>query len=663
MLSLDKGESVYSFVVFLPPIIQYRKGGLANYEMCLGVTLLILNLVMQVGMTYIVGTGVVEDGNAWRYSLVGMQVDDQLEEGQVAVDASQEVSLFSSYSSLWQPREWKDRDPTSQLLDEVEIDFGLHKRDGHYKQLMEIEELESRLEQDQAQVQVLKHSKKGPKQSVALRASSASLLQVKPAAASEVKPTATSSVNLVAADKPMGGAAAAAGKKGDAAGSAYFCQMSNATYTCLPPSVKFAAQWDLLDTNGDGVWSREEAEKDENKLEQKFKAKAFLVFRAITVGLVDRQSVDKRLWVSPQVEKMEGIPKAYFDYWMGDAALCSYADPGMCPTLLARGFFSEAMNPKNNGKEIEDIDGALDYCIFMLKVGGGCDQSLPQIYKLYRATRFEQCGKGQFYPGGIFRNPHHETDRVYVIANAYTNLGKYLKSDSLIYKCFLFLVLLLWLLALVAELREMVKMAEFAATFPASQGSDGLKVEKGEGDEDETYTLEGITSPHRAIIWFMVIVRTIVVVYLGSVGCTFLVLETGYMDLLMNAVALAFVLEVDEILFGAIARTSTVDELERLNDVEFETFLPTEGCLGWMLMKDFWGIIMFPIIAYVLILTHSLFVTQPVLDALNCGCYQQGPQCHDAQYYNREWWDFYWSQTLPNALAKMAQLKQAAGAF
>merc|ERR1719161_425427 len=147
-------------------------------------------------------------------------------------------------------------------------------------------------------------------------------------------------------------------------------------------------------------------------------------------------------------------------------------------------------------------------------------------------------------------------------------------------------------------------------TFKAAEGDLGLVIDKND-DGDEQYTITGISREHRIVIGIMVVLRTVVVIYLGTVGCTFLVLETGYMDLLMNAVALAFVLEVDEILFGAIARTSTVDELERLNDVEFETFLPTEGCLGWMLMKDFWGIIMFPILAYVLILTHSLFVTQP----------------------------------------------------
>jgi len=355
---------------------------------------------------------------------------------------------------------------------------------------------------------------------------------------------------------------------------------------------------------------------------------------------------------------MEGIPKAYFDYWMGDAAICSFADPGMCSTLLSRNIFNQAF--AHPGKEIADIDGALDYCTFMLKKGGGCDQSLPQIYKLYRALRHEQCGDGHFSAGGIYKNPHNPTDKVYIISNWYDALGKHLKSETATFKIFMFLVLMLWLLALVNEMREMVKLGEFTFTYPATEGHEGMEVEKNE-DGDETFKIVGISFEHRVMIGLTVILRTLVIGYLGVVGLTFLILETGYMDLLMNAVALAFVLEIDEILFGAIARQSTLAALEAIEDIEFATVLPTEGCLGWILLKDFWGIIMFPIISIAIIATHSLFVTAPVLDALNCACYQTGSQCREAQTYDVAFWDQYWSQTLPTALNEIAQFKSAAG--
>eukprot|EP00746_Dinoflagellata_sp_MGD_P167209 gnl/MRDRNA2_/MRDRNA2_97653_c0_seq1.p1 gnl/MRDRNA2_/MRDRNA2_97653_c0~~gnl/MRDRNA2_/MRDRNA2_97653_c0_seq1.p1 ORF type:complete len:685 (+),score=148.37 gnl/MRDRNA2_/MRDRNA2_97653_c0_seq1:97-2151(+) len=671
MLTLEKGESVYSYAIFLPPIIYHQKGSLHNYEMCLGIILLILNLCMQVGLTYVVGQGVLVEGNAWRGSLVGMDVNDQIDEGQVQKDANQ-MALPAVGIEAWR----SDPNYFGHVLEEAQAEFGLRQRKSshlhHSAQLGLIQELKNEVDEEEEAVRAFKaglrkftgkslRAGKSPKDKDLV----AGHVQA-PEAASPAKDKEEDAIHLAAGGKPMGGkggAAAAAGGDDETA-SAKFCRMDNATYSCLPPSVRYASRWELLDTNGDGIWSREEAEKDEHNLEKKTKAKPFLVFRAITVGLVDRQAYDSRLWVEPNgmMAKMEGVPKAYFDYWMGDAALCSYADPGMCSTLLSRGFFNEAMNPAHPGKEIPDIDGALDYCTYMLKVGGGCDQSLPQIYKLYRAARHEQCGDGHFFAGGLHKNPYHETDRVYVIANVYANLQKFLKGDSATYKCFLFLVLLLWLYALTNEMREMIKLAEFTVVFPGVEGDLGLEIEKDE-DGNEEYRIVGISREHRMVIAFMCATRMIVIVYLGAVGCVFLVNEVGYMDLLMNAVALAFILEIDEILYGAIARHSTIETLEALIDVEFETRLPTEDTMaGWLLQKDFWAIILFPIIAYLLILCQSLFVTKPILDALNCGCYQLGSQCRDAQYYNIDWWNNYWSSTLPNALTKIAEMKAAAGA-
>lgn len=318
------------------------------------------------------------------------------------------------------------------------------------------------------------------------------------------------------------------------------------------------------------------------------------------------------------------------------------------------------MHPDHPGKDIDDIDGALDYCVWMLTVGGGCDQSLPQIYKLFRAQRHVQCGDGSLYNGGLYRNPHHDVDKVYITAIDYAGLEKHYKADTPIFLFFLFLILQIWFLSLINEMKELLKLAEFCYVFPEAGEDGGVEVSKND-EGDEQYTITGLTSQDRSIAVGCVLVRAVVVIYLGVVGVIFLVMETGYMDLLMNAVALAFILEIDEILFGAVARDSTCDELDACQDLEFETKLPTEGCAGWMLEKDFWGIIVFPIIAVIIMILNSLLSTKPILDALNCACNQLGPQCHEAQLYNQDWWNNYWSATLPNAMSEIAALKEKAG--
>jgi len=346
LLSLEKGESVYSYAIFLPPIIYHQKGTLHNYEMFLGIVLLCLNLAMQVGLTYVVGQGVLVDGNAWRGSLVGMDVDDQIDEGQVQKDAAQ-MALPSVGINAWR----SDPNYFGHILEGAEADFGWRSRKNsaihHSAQLGLIQELKYEVAEEEAAVKAFKTGfRKFSGKSLRARptAKNADLMPdaLKAASPEDDKESTNDDVHLAAAGKPMGGKGGAAAAGGDdEASSAKFCRMENATYSCLPPSIRYASRWELLDTNGDGIWSREEAEKDVHQLEKKTKAKPFLVFRAITVGLIDRQAYDKRLWVEPNgmMAKMEGVPKAYFDYWMGDAALCSYADPGMCSTLLSRGFF------------------------------------------------------------------------------------------------------------------------------------------------------------------------------------------------------------------------------------------------------------------------------------------------------------------------------------
>jgi hypothetical protein len=305
------------------------------------------------------------------------------------------------------------------------------------------------------------------------------------------------------------------------------------------------------------------------------------------------------------------------------------------------------------------MDSVMDYCNYMLKKGGGCEQSLPAIYKLYEARRAGQCGDGSLYPSGIYKNPHNDGDRIYVISVAYDALGKFIKADGDTYKCFVFLVLLLWLLALVNELRELIKLGEFCVVFPSCGPEGGAKLEK-DGD-DEKITIEAISSGHRGAVVFLVVMRFGVMIYLGSVGCVFLINETGYMDLLMNAVALSFILEIDEILFGAVATSATQGELESTNPIEFETKLPTKGCAGWVLQRDFWALVVFPIVAVGLILYHSLYTTKPALTALNCACYQTGDRCSDAQIYGKDWWNNYFSTVLPSVVKQIKALKDAAG--
>merc|ERR1719160_1545849 len=69
-IEVSPEESVYFYSTFMPPIQRHKYGRLCTCEMFIGMVLFVLNLVMQIGLTWVVGQGVVEESNDWRYSLI-----------------------------------------------------------------------------------------------------------------------------------------------------------------------------------------------------------------------------------------------------------------------------------------------------------------------------------------------------------------------------------------------------------------------------------------------------------------------------------------------------------------------------------------------------------------------------------------------------------------
>lgn len=340
MITIEKGESVYSYALFIPPIVRHKHGTLKTWDICLGVILMLLNLAMQIGLTFIVGQGVIVEGNAWRFTLVGMDVEDQFDEGQVQKDMGQASSfLATGFENFLAP-------PDPLAGTSISTDHSLYVPDDYVskKNIELIAHWEKKLAEVKEERSSLESGLRPRKPTSFTQTGSERHLDV---FKMHQDPEEISDVSFMA-----GAPLPKEAKSGNMfkAGRKTLCTMKDAVYNCLPPSVRYADQWDKLDVNGDGVWSLEEAQQDKNGFEKKFGAKAFLVFRAITVGLTDRTVVDPNLWVAPEVQQMKAIPKPYFEYWMGDAAICSFADPKVCGTLLSRGFFWRGDAPRPPGQ-------------------------------------------------------------------------------------------------------------------------------------------------------------------------------------------------------------------------------------------------------------------------------------------------------------------------
>lgn len=444
----------------------------------------------------------------------------------------------------------------------------------------------------------------------------------------------------------------------------------NGTIQCTPHSVMFVYQFEKLDTDGNGIWTHDEAKADGNHLKEKLHVSPETIFNNVLNGLhmtasywKDYGGDNRTFYLSSDVRAGRAIPKAYFNYWKGDAMMCSLFDPNSCEAAANDGIFKEALHPGRvsaGSKGIVDLDSAIQYCYRMLQPGGGCETLLPTDFKRNRFQRWGRCGMRSLIEGGKYTNPYNADQNVHVLRTSYTAVSAYERATSRLFLFFLSLVITLWLLSLIDEVRELIKFGEFLIVFPGITDGRGGSVKPGNEDlgTDTVYSITGLSRRHRAVLVVVYLLRVMVCVVLSQFGTRFLLVETDFLNLVMNSLALTFILTIDAMLYELVESNVTT-ELMCAKDLEFETHLPTEGCKGYMLKKECWGLFLVPVLSVCIVGIYTYRNKVPVLDALRCACLQEGQKCLDSMQYQAGWWANYWTKDLPAATHQIEALRIA----
>lgn len=443
----------------------------------------------------------------------------------------------------------------------------------------------------------------------------------------------------------------------------------NGTFTCMPHSVKFAFEWKHLDSNGDGVWTLEEAKRDKFDLKQKRNLSPETVFNNVLNGLrfdadyMASSGRNRSLYLSKEIQSGRGIPKAYFNFWRGDAMMCAHFDPNSCEAAAKSGIFEAALVPGRvsaESKGIHDLDSAIEYCYRMLSSGGGCEALLPTDFKRNREQRWGRCGARSLVEGGKYTNPYDKDQSVHILEATYESVYKYQRGTSRLYVFFQSLIIMLWLLSLIDEWRELLKFIEFLIVFPGlnSQDNGGTVNKPTHEDGETTYTITGISKKHRALLALFFVIRVNVCGVLTQFGTWFLLTETDYLNLVLNSLALTFILTIDAMLFELIEHEIR-EMMDNARAIEFVTRMPTEGWMGYCLKKECWGLFMVPLLAVCIVLNFTYTQKEPLLTVLRCACTQEGDKCMDSPVYQAEWWKDYWSKVLPSAVHQIEAMRLA----
>lgn len=430
------------------------------------------------------------------------------------------------------------------------------------------------------------------------------------------------------------------------------CTELNGTYTCAPPTVQLMGRWDELDTNGDGVWSHEEAVASQDAIKCKYIVDPVEVFDIFVKFIVNRE---KLIWVHPDVRAGRKIHKAYFTYASGDLIMCGYRTSQICPNLLKRGVFDAPLRDGVAPRVGKTIDSALKYCYNLLDEGGTCDRSLPSTYTVWKTYTEKQCW-GPRYDKFVYKHPKND-DTKSMLTVSYKAPGAYVRaSHNMLFCLYKGIIIGLFLLAMYAELKDIWCTCVWVRDYPAAEDFDGEEVISHKSHGLQTYTMQAISSGHRCVVGFVQALRFSMVCLLTWVGVSFLMQDTDWVNLLLNGVALVFVVEIANHVFAQVLDPQMQEEFLSADAM----YVETHGHLWLNKYPALRDLLLFAglcSIMFLLMTVHRNAVNIPISEAVECACQTTGGKCHEANIFDQSFWQKYWGQDVPNVFATVEKLK------
>jgi len=445
----------------------------------------------------------------------------------------------------------------------------------------------------------------------------------------------------------------APGKCNDASA---LCFRDNGNYSCAPPSIQLTGRWSELDVNGDGIWTLKEVEDQREELRCKYGVNPVDVFHVIVNMLKKRENL---IWLHPDVKKGKAVHLPYFTYAMGDLVMCNYRSKDMCGNLLKAGFFDAALEHGTAPRVGKTAESALKFCTNLLKDGGTCESLLPSTYNVWKIQSAGECGSPSFSKF-VFRHP--KTDlRKSLLSVDYSVRKEYQLAQKKMFMLFKGILIFVWLLAMLVEYREVIKIMTVCLRFPGADqfGDDAVIVEQDPSDpEDVRYRIQGLTTKHRRSMMVLCLLRTIVTTMLALVGVSYLIKTNDYADLIMNGVALLFIVEISTVLYVHVLREEIRDQTEDIKPMR----VPMYG-IDWLnrqpALVDIISVTVLAVIVWVIMEWQLTTIVVPVHDALECTCTLSGPHCVEAQKFNKAFWTKYWQFAVPGVYDAVAKLKSA----
>jgi len=390
-------------------------------------------------------------------------------------------------------------------------------------------------------------------------------------------------------------------------------------FSCGSLAVTMMSHVSNVDGNSDGFWSAAEAKELSGEWESKYDKRADLhkVWKYYMQRFQGHSP--EHCNKSAQLSKAEkgAIPMEWMHQQQSNIDLCIATNPKLCGNLEARGIL-EAKFP-----DITDANDRIAFCEDHLS--STCPAVFGQIFRLYQHWSKELCGD-------VSSTWLSEKG---IIAVDFSLVQKYVKDlDSITteyYFVFLVVILLIWVMCMLEELRVIISWWMVLVFFPTRPQNGKPAVEI----LDDRVRVHAIPRTHKiATLVLNLGPRTAICILLSYIGSVFLIRADDYSELILNSVALGFLIEIDNMLFAAVSQEREKDMVDSCEPLEvkhtccrffggYQHHLPVGITYTALILSTTFGLIY-----------HSYTKDRGKYnmgDALRCLCQAAGDKCVAAQ--------------------------------
>lgn len=157
-----------------------------------------------------------------------------------------------------------------------------------------------------------------------------------------------------------------------------------------------------------------------------------------------------------------------------------------------------------------------------------------------------------------------------VIPGAWDNLDEATQTEichtSLSAPVFLYAIITLWVIRMVQEFRETDQLRRNISALPvlpAGIAALDMVHERPSDDDEGINEVIALNASTRFFIYVLIVIpKFLVCLVLLFLGCRWLVSTASFSDLILNALALEFILNIDELIFTALFPVTAVKEVE-----------------------------------------------------------------------------------------------------